>query len=255
MRRAILFLLTAVLGSALAATPAQGAFGLNGLEVEFLTEAGDLERQAGNHPFEMGTAFNLNTIEERGGGQYIDGAIRDLDIEQALGFAGNPSAVPRCTTLEFLDRSGGVNNCADSSAIGFTSGQIASYGNIASFDPVPVYLLEPAPGTAGKIAFWVQDVPIAVDLGLTQAPPYRVFAKLQNIPGVVEVVSAQLTAWGNPADPDHDTERGRCRETFALDSCPANIAEKPLITLPRRCSGPLQTLFRAIPWWTGDPLA
>jgi len=72
---------------------------------------------------------------------------------------------------------------------------------------------------------------------------------------VLEVVSSELVIWGNPADPAHDSERGVCRETFATDSCPANIPVTPLLTLPRACTGPLATVFRADPWWTGDPLA
>lgn len=239
---------------ALGAAPAQAEFGLNSLEVEFIAPDGTTATQAGSHPLEQRTAFELNVIEEREGGEYIDGAIRDLDVEQPRGFAGNPKAVPRCTTLEFLDRSDGFTHCPDSSAIGFVSGEIASFGNIAAFEPKPVFLLEPAPGTAGKIGFWVDAVPIAVDLGLSPSPPYNVLAKLRNIPGVLEVVSSDLTIWGNPADPVHDAERGRCRETFAADLCPANVPVRPLLTLPRACLGPLETIFRAHPWWTGDPL-
>ena len=245
---------------ALLAAPAQAEFGLNNLAVDFIAPDGTPATQAGSHPREIVYSFDLNVVEEPDGRKYIDGAIQDLDVEQVRGLAGNPTAVPRCSTLDFLDRSGGINRCPDSAAIGFTSGEIASYGNIAPYgvppNPgVPVYLLEPSPGTAGKVGFWVQDVPITMDLGLSDSPPYNVLSKLRNIPGVVEVVSAELTVWGNPADPIHDAQRGRCQETSAPDTCPANVPVRPLLTLPRQCMGPLETIFRAHPWWTGDPLS
>ena len=246
--------IAATLALALAPVPAQAEFGLNSLQVEFLADGGETVTQAGSHPLAHMTSFELNTIEERGGGEYIDGAIRDLDVEQPLGYAGNPRAVPRCSTVDFLRLTEGVPSCPNSSAIGVVEGEIASFGNVAAFTPRPVYLLEPAPGSAGKIGFSVEGVPTTVDLGLSQSPPYNVLARLRNISGLLEVVSSKLTVWGNPADPVHDAERGHCRDTLAVDTCPADIPIRPLITLPRHCLDPLRTIFRASPWWTGDPL-
>lgn len=234
----------------LIAAPAQAGFGLHGLEVEFLAEDGSLATQAGSHPFAARYSFALNTVTEREGGQYIDGALRDLEVEQPVGFAGDPAAVPQCLTVDFL-----AEECPDSSAVGYLTGQISSYGNVASVPPTPVYLLSPAPGKAGKIGFWIQEVPIAVDLALSTAPPYRILATLRNTPAVLEVVSSQLTIWGNPAAPAHDSERGECLDPLAgLDHCPADIPVRPLLTLPRSCTGTLETNFRARPWWTGGPL-
>lgn len=249
--------LTALLAAAaallmLGAAPAQAAFGLNNLQVEFLNADGTRATQAGSHPFEMRTSFGLNTIGERGGGQYIDGALRDLDVEQPVGFAGDPFAVPRCETLNFLEKT-----CPDNTAVGYTTGQVSSYGNVASFNPTAVYLLKSSSGTAGKLGFWVsREVPIAVDLRLSATSPNRVLAMLRNTPGVLEVVSSQLTLWGNPADPAHNEKRGTCAETLALDFCATDVVDqRPLFTLPRACTGPMTTIFRATPWWTGHPLS
>jgi hypothetical protein len=251
--RSLKLLVASLFALALLAPPASAEFGLNDIEVEFRAKDGSPATQAGSHPYEAQYSFDLNTVKERpvGGedGTYIDGALRDLDILQPLGFAGDPAAVPRCLTVEFLEE-----ECPDSSAVGYMTGEISSYGNIAPLPLNPVYLLEPAPGNAGKLGFWVAEVPIAVDLGLTESEPYRVLSTLRNTPGVVEVVSSDLTVWGNPADPDHDALRGDCALTLEADLCSADVPVRPLITLPRSCTGPLQTLFRATPWWTGNPL-
>jgi hypothetical protein len=244
--------LAAVALLVLGAAPAQAEFGLNNLKVEFLNSDGTPATQAGSHPFEMRTSFNLNSVEEPDGRKYVDGALRDLDVEQPVGFAGDPHAVKRCQTLDFLEET-----CSDSSAVGYVNGEFSSYGNVASFRTTAVYLLEPSSGNAGKLGFWIQEeVPVIIDLRLTPNPPYRVLATMRNTPGVVEVVSSQLTLWGNPADPVHDEKRGHCVETTAPDVCLSDVVDeqRAFFTLPRTCTGPLRTIFRATPWWTGDPL-
>jgi hypothetical protein len=239
---------------ALGAAPAQAEFGLSNLKVEFLNSDETPATQAGSHPFAMRTSFNLNSVEERGGGKYIDGALRDLDVEQPVGFAGDPFVVPRCQTLDFLEET-----CSDSAAVGYVNGEISSYGNIASFRTTAVYLLEPSSGNAGKLGFWIQEeVPVAIDLRLSPDSPHRVLATMRNTPGVVEVVSSELTLWGNPADAVHNAQRGHCVETTAPDICLSGVEaedQRPLFTLPRACTGPLTTIFRATPWWTGNPLS
>jgi hypothetical protein len=231
------------------------AFGLHGMEVTFTGPDGSPSMQAGSHPFAMTTTFDIDTIEKEGGKQFPTGAPKDLEIEQAPGFTGNPDAVPHCSTLDFLDREPGrPTGCANATAIGMTRATVGKSGNSVNLGPYPVYSLEPPPGVAAKIGFWVQTVPLTVDIGPSETPPYNIVATIRNTPQVLEVFGSELTLWGVPADPAHDPLRGSCLkeaevgESPSAGSCPANIPVKPFITMPRSCNGPMITVFRANSW-------
>jgi hypothetical protein len=99
---------TAVLAIALlvlaAPAVAQADFGLNDFDVTFTNEDGSIDTQAGSHPFAMTTSFTINQDTEEGpeGGMISDEVVKDVIVTQVTGLAGNPSAVPRCSTIDFL---------------------------------------------------------------------------------------------------------------------------------------------------------
>ncbi|HEU4905421.1 MAG TPA: hypothetical protein VFT19_04810 [Solirubrobacterales bacterium] len=254
-------LATALLGSlalALALTaPASASFGLSDVEVSFTDEEGSPVTQAGAHPFEMTTSFEVNSKEVEEGGesiQVVDGQLRDLDVDLPAGFAGNPTAVPTCDTVTFLD----VNeSCPDSTVLGTLTASLAGGLGIIVETTVPVYNLAPAPGVAQKQGFIIQEVPVTLNATVNPRPPHNVHASLSNTSQVLEVFSSELTLWGNPAAKAHDPLRGSCLDedgTSTGDNCEAGIEVKPFITLPRSCQGPLRTEFTATSWWSGDPL-
>jgi hypothetical protein len=251
----LLSLLAAVaLAVALAPTQAEAAFGLHDIQVQFLDSEGEPVTQAGSHPFEMKTSFKVNTVDESGK-IFTDGALRSLDVFQPPGFAGSPTAVPPCSTLDFLTRiQGFFSKCPNSSAVGYVVNTLATQGTVEDLVPRAVYNLEPPPGIAAKFGFWVNDIPIAVEVKVSPEYPNNVVAHLTETSQIVEVIGSQFVLWGNPADPDHDELRGRCLGPSGPtgDSCPADVLVKPFITLPRSCEGPLHTVFRAIPWWEGE---
>ncbi len=256
--------LAAVLASLLLAVPAGADFGLHDIEASFSEADGSPAAQAGSHPYEMKVAFALNTTEGGKGWQLIEGAIQDLEVFQPEGFAGDPNAVPRCATLDFLTFLA-VNEtktaCPDSSALGYLTVTLGN-GEVAEpapIGPVPVFNLNPSPGSAAKLGFWVGGVPITVDVTLDDAPPYRIVGTLTNTNQFIEVQASALTLWGTPADPSHDPFRGRCLEPTgggepaSSGDCAANVPVRPFITMPRSCEKPLITTFRALSWWSGDP--
>ncbi len=258
MRRLAMALATVALLVGLVPSPARAAFGFDDIEVTFTGSEAAPPMQAGSHPFEMRTSFDVNTVEEPGGGRYVDGALRSLEVVMAEGLTGNRTAVPRCSTRDFLRRELGdvelpIGSCPDSSAVGVINLVLGAGGTTSDIPPVPVYNLEPPPGAAAKIGFWVVNVPVTVELGLQPERPYNIVAKLAETAQTVEVFESEFTVWGNPADPIHDPVRGSCLTTDS-ESCPANIPVEPFLTLPRSCTGPLLTTFKAISWWSGNPL-
>jgi hypothetical protein len=258
-----------VLGAVLAAcllapTAATADFGLSDIQATFSPE----ETKAGSHPDSFDTEFEVNMRKEPGEIEgepaeleFVDGALRDLEIEAPIGMVANPTAIPRCATVDFLDKESDFAPpaCSDSTVLGTVTVTLCNFGQCTtgSEEPEVLYNLEPPPGSVAKLGFWASATPVTVLVGVTEEPPYRGLAKISNAVQVLEVRGSTVELWGNPADPSNDPERGKClRPTFqGLEaSCPAGIPVKPFLTLPRSCTGPYESVFRAQPWWTGDPM-
>jgi hypothetical protein len=231
----------------LSAASAQAKVGLSVFDVAFLGPNGEAVSQAGSHPFALQVSLVANTVEE-GGRTFPDEAVKDLEVTNVPGLAGDPTAVPPCSTLEFLVLRQGNNvvpECPDSSAVGVARIDVGSGEGRVSFN-APVYDLGPPPGSVAKLGFYVQSIPVTIDFRLTQHAPYRIVAHTNNISQVLEFFGAQLTLWGIPADPRHDKERGLCETRPG--TCPAGVAATPFLTLPRACTGPLSSEYSVDSW-------
>ncbi len=162
-----------------------------------------------------------------------------------------PTAVPACSNVDFIDIEGGENACPDSSAIGIggvtasASGPIAA-GSVDFLAPVPVYKLTPMAGTVARIGFVAAGQPVVVELGLSDVPPYNGFARVSDLTQAVLFYSARISIWGIPAAPVHDVDRGQC--AFSTGNCPVAIPQQPLLTVPRSCTGSVETRFDAVSW-------
>jgi hypothetical protein len=244
------------------ASPALGAFGFKDLGVAFSDSDGSQLTQAGSHPYAMETTLNLNTLEDEGQ-EVPDGELRDLEVELPPGFAGDPTAVPYCPAVDFveIDINLGRPTCPDSSVVGIAAVKLEFHtlpvGEKAAYFHTPIYNLMPPPGSALKLGFAVKSIPVTILNGVREEAPNRVFAKVVNTPQSALFYGSKVTLWGNPANEEHDEERGSCVDTnhasevddvLSLGSCHVDIPEEPLLTLPRSCTGPLQTDFRADSW-------
>jgi hypothetical protein len=256
-------ILSTLCGVALAfcglASPAGAAsLGLSEFDVAFTGPNGETVTQAGAHPFAMTTSLKFNTEETTEGAIPAESA-KDLLVSLASGFAGDQGATPPCATLDFLvlresirPAGGGLRTpkCADGTAVGIGTLEIGEAVGMGS-QAAPVYNLEPAPGEVARLGMVVQSVPVTIDVRLSQTPPYRLVATASSISQVLEVFGAHLVIWGVPADPAHDDERGRCFENLSSFGihCPAEgAAVKPFLTMPRSCTGPLETRFELDSW-------
>jgi hypothetical protein len=230
---------------------------LESFDFVFENQDGSFTTQAGSHPYALKVTFAPKTKEDGGGKEVPEAPIKDIDVQQIEGFAGNPTAVPPCKALDFLtprpETEGMVPECADSSAVGIIRPDVRLTGEGHDLIKSPLYLLKPPQGAAAKLGFLVQGVQVTVAVGVSEEPPYRVIARSRNISQVLEFFGAELTLWGNPASPIHDEERGACYEGSSSDEvldpkCPAVVAEEPFITLPRACTGPLPTNYALDSW-------
>jgi hypothetical protein len=230
----------------LAPAAAQASFGFQSAEVRFENEEGAPATQAGAHPFAMKVAFDGNSrLDPKTFKLVPDGDFKDLVLEFPPGFVVDPKAVPACSSANFLiaDEERPFGHCPDSSAVGVIR---AHEPGETGGDPGVVFNLVPPPGAVAKLGFHVLGVPVTLIGGIRPDSPNLAFASLQNISDSVAFGGSETILWGDPADPAHDAERGHCLTKG--ESCPVSIAERPFITLPRSCAGPLSTSFAADPW-------
>ncbi|HEU5253087.1 MAG TPA: hypothetical protein VFU16_07170 [Solirubrobacterales bacterium] len=253
-RRLLSLLIGAILVGAAAAGPAAGgadaAFGVSNFEFGFVNADGSVATQAGSHPYALRTRIGWNLKSDPDGwkGQSPDGMVRDLVVSLPAGFAGTTVDVPRCATANFLElasKSGeeGIPNCPDSSAVG-TSETILHTGVFHG----PVFNLEPPPGVAVKLGYFVYTTPVIIEVGVNQEPPYNVVSSLTKIPQTSPIYEGFLELWGFPASPAHDSERGHCFVSHEADSCASNAPDVPFFTLPTSCTGPLGIGYATDSW-------
>jgi hypothetical protein len=245
MRRFRGILLCAALLALAAPAAAQGTpIDLQSLDVAFAGPNGEALAEAGAHPYAMRTDLAVTT-ETVGGEEVPTAFTKDLELLQMPGFVGSRTAVPTCSTLDFLTRvTPFVPACADSTAVGLATVLVGEGGGKGPFTS-PLYSLEAPPGKVVRLGFIVDYVPVIVEAILDEAPPYEVIAQTRSISQALEFYSAEVTLWGVPGDPRHDEERGSCYQGKA--SCPGG-AKVPFLTMPRACRGPLATDYEIDSW-------
>jgi hypothetical protein len=254
---AVICLAALALSAAPAQAPAQATFGLNGFDVTFTNPDGTPATQAGSHPFAMTTSFGLNVDGE----DVPVGWVRSLLFEQVPGLLGDTTAYKRCTSLQFLEVSGGANACPRESAVGITAIEANEPGAWIS---APLFNLTPPPGVLLRLGFSVLDSNVVVDVGLSTAPPYNPLAAAKNISQLIEVTAGKTQLWGDPSDFRHDGLRGNCGidevtlspgEEFHFEgsgsSCPVDDNPRPFLTVPGTCQAPLLSRYEALSW-AGD---
>ncbi len=247
---AVLALATAAL---LIAAASAAAFGFKELGVRFEERDGSTATLAGSHPYEMKTEVFFDTrpdpglekaLEERGEPfpdlEMPDGELKDLSGLQALGLVARPGAVQSCDTASFFASPSGTL-CPKASQVGVSD---TTDGIPPTADPEPLYSLTPPPGVLLRLGFKATGlVPVIIDVGLTEEPPYRGLVRVTNAPNVIPVYGSTVTLWGTPAEEGHDGERAGAGSVSTANP-------RPFLTLPRSCAGPLTSTF-AISSWQG----
>jgi hypothetical protein len=257
-----LFLVLLML-AALSPGSARASFGLSTFDVTFTNHDGSPATQAGSHPFALTTTVYFNLLDPT----HPDGEVKDVIAEQIAGLVADPNAVPRCSTVDFLRfiNAGPTSGCPNSTAVGF-----AATDTVHLTDFAPVFNLQPPPGVVLKLGFIAANTPVTIEVGLKDHSPYNGVAVVSNIPQSVAVRRSVLTLWGDPSDPAHDPFRGVCvsnENQFDAEGnplpelvkaeypsppsygdCSTSTPDRPFLTLPRACEGPLATTYATDSW-------
>jgi hypothetical protein len=237
------------------------SFGLSSFDVDTLEARGEVESQAGSHPFELSTslAFNVTSRESPSAENHeeerplADAAVKDVEIALPPGLVGNPNAVPRCSQQAFLE---GQNlNCPVDTQVGTVKPFF--YGGFPSA-VYPVFNLVPTAGAPAELGFSVATVghvTIFFHVRANKQGEYEVVASLNGIPETGPLQGTILTLWGVPSEASHDLERegtvgdgGQqagefCKPSVKVEAgleiqttCPSDAPAKPFLTLPSRCA-------------------
>ena len=264
-RIALVFLACATLSAWLSVPSACAVFEVSGADFYIEEEDGSPAVLAGSHPFAARTVYSIKTFIDGDGKEVPTGALKDLRVETPVGLVGIPKATPQCSSANFGEVDKTVDpalpNCSDDTVIGYAT-VAASFLHV---DPgtltkgvTALYNLHPPPGAAAKFGFIVLGVPVTMEVGLSETLPYRVVASSLNTSQALLLYDASVTLWGNPTAAVHDPLRGSClRGTFESDGTPESKGLCPVspgtpkiafLTLPRACSGPLETNFLSDSW-------
>jgi hypothetical protein len=234
-------------------------------------EGGAVDTQAGSHPFQLTTTFNVKQVLEPGDVELGEGEpaglAKDLSFRLPAGLIGNPTAVPKCTLAQFnaipptpSTVTVKPNECPAASVIGVANvtynaavPQVTEMSN-GSF---PIFNLEPGVGEPARFGFQPPGGAVLLDASVRTGEDYGVTVHVSNIPQTIGFLSNTVTFWGVPGDHRHDAIRGLdCLAQAAEDAsghapCQAlgETHAPPFLSLPTSCSGrALETSVSASSW-------
>jgi hypothetical protein len=245
-------------------------FGVESFELTPENEHGEPETQAGSHPYQLSTTFNLNQrlgVDPDIGPEKLPteaGLQKDLQFRLPPGMigdanvVGNPNAVQQCSDVDFgSNGEEGINHCPDNTTVGTAVVTVnAPEPNLIGYHTftVPVFNLVPAPGEPAKFGFELVHVPVVLDTTVRSGEDYGVTVSVRKTSNAVQVLGAQVTFWGVPGDPRHDRLRGwNCLGQFqkglAHGPCePFNSAKpQPFLIQPTAC-GNFNTTVTGVAW-------
>jgi hypothetical protein len=240
--------------SLLFAPSALAGFGLQpgvaGFEFGAFNQDGSHDLQAGSHPYELVTRFDLNTTTNSFGEVVADGDLRDVAVELPPGLIGNATVLPQCSPESFLAdneiRDFNQSSCPSSTAVGVVA------VNFGALRYVSLYNLVPPPGVPAEFGFAVTGIPTVLVPSVRTGSDYGLTVEAKNISQELRIEGVKTTFWGVPGDPSHDSVRGICLDEYTGESrgesCPSGGSQTPLLSLPTSCAGSLDARIHIDSW-------
>ena len=228
--------------------------GVENYELTPEEQDGSADVKAGSHPFQLTTTLDFNqTLRAyiRAGEEEVlpsaPAALpRNLHVRLPPGLLGDASAVAQCSVADFSSLTHNRNLCPSDTAVG-----VASVNVNLGFVPVlawtqlmvPVFNLKPAAGEPARFGFEAEGVSVVLKTALPAGGGYPVDVSIEDLSQVAQILSSQVTLWGVPGDPAHDSARGwQCLGggDWVEHELPCPTSEghapKALLTLPSSCA-------------------
>jgi hypothetical protein len=216
--------------------------------------------QAGGHPVGLTTKFVFDSEEFESVNHPGDHIVvptqdpKDVVVDIPPGLIGDPLAAPRCSLTNVTTKKAA---CPADTQVGlvrlrYAGGEKEGVG--------PVYDVTPEAGQSAEFALVIKGVDAVATAHLVHTKQgYGITVVSNGIPGV-ELLEAEVTFWGVPAEEKYDWMRGlSCnRASFAQAQCnhlyvgggeKAGIVPVPFLSMPTDCSeGPETATIRADSW-------
>jgi hypothetical protein len=240
-----------------AATP----FGVETYELTPEDQDGTTDVQAGSHPFQLTTTFDLNkSLELNPNIKHLEATApvlpRNLHFVLPPGLLGNITVVPQCSGVDFATiGQEDINLCPSDTAIG-TARVTINEPNVfhgVLTEAIPVFNLAPEKGEPARFGLEIDKVPVVFNTAVRTGSDYAVEVSVEDASQAAALLGTEVTFWGVPGDPRHDQSRGwACigHGHFVSGAEPAQPCE-PLgeadppafLTLPTSCSStPVSTV-------------
>lgn len=236
------------------------AFGFQNFSLVPEEVGGEIDSQAGSHPFQMTStvAFNETPLDANKLPRSV-GLPRDVEAELPPGLLGNPTTIAQCTDTQFANEvineetSAQINECPPQSAVGVATvsvdePKLLKYATLR----VPIFNMTPLAGEPARFGLKAAGIfPIFLDAKVRAGSDYGVTVVASNETEIAWPLSAKLTLWGTPADSRHDSQRGwECLLGFGSCSATKETNPAPFLVLPTSCEQPFQATLKGDTWAT-----
>ncbi len=219
------------------------------------------DTQAGSHPYQLTTTFNLNELEV-GQTPRAPALQRNLSFRLPTGLigdanvVGDPNAPQQCQGVDFGAVYQGlfasINGCPADTQIGIASFTIFEPNTLGLHSyVVPVWNLVPTPGEPARFGFAANHVPIVLDTAIATGGDYAVTVSVHDATQVAQVLGSRVTIWGAPMEHSHDEVRGwECLGYNTGKACGELGVKEPtaFLTLPTSCSSVPTTSVTGQSW-------
>jgi hypothetical protein len=255
----------------LIASEHEAQFGSERYEIEPENPEGEVETQAGSHPFQLTSTVDFN--QDTGITLFQGKTPHTNAIPPALtknvhfilprGLIGNVAHRPQCTESDFdTFPVGHINLCAENTAIGVAEVTLLEPQTLGLVTaPVPVFNLVPAPGEPARFGFEFYETPVVLTTRVLSGQSYDVEVSVHYASEAADVEGSQVTFWGVPGDPRHDASRGweclgegfQVRGLSAPHPCKPSEEAEPsaFLTMPTSCEGNPITTSTGESWTPG----
>jgi hypothetical protein len=243
-------------------------FGVESYEMALEEAGGAPTAQAGAHPFQLNTTIALNQLKDINPLQSLGfkpevtppALAKDLSFRLPPGLIGNPTPIAQCTTAQFFTRlnEGRENACPANTAVGVAVATVHEPATVgtATFTE-PIFNLEPRVGEPARFGFYVviANSPVFIDTSVRTGSDYGVTVSVSNITQTAAFLSSEVTFWGVPGDPRHDSQRGwgclyEARNVTPRPPCNPSEAKNPppFLSLPTSCGSAMETSVQGDSW-------